>query len=35
MEAASDLAQQIAAAGGSETPMVQHARSEVARLRGS
>ena len=33
IEAASDLAQQIAAAGGAETPMVQHARSEVVRLR--
>ena len=32
-EAANDLAHEIALAGGAETPRVEHARAEVARLR--
>jgi RsiW-degrading membrane proteinase PrsW (M82 family) len=34
MEAATDLAQEIAGAGGTETPRVAHARSELLRVEG-
>ncbi|GAB2607346.1 hypothetical protein Aab01nite_02780 [Paractinoplanes abujensis] len=35
IESAGDLAQEIAAAGGAETPRVAHARRELLRLRGA
>jgi hypothetical protein len=35
VEAAHDLAHEIARAGGVDTPRIEHARSEVRRLRGT
>jgi hypothetical protein len=35
VEAAHDLAHEIARAGGADTPRIDHARSELLRLRGT